>query len=135
MTTHFAPPHFLTIEEWRKQGGPNYTKIFGWRDAELEAMLKDPGIVRQANEYYRTHPVEFITQWLDTHDPRNAYGSPLPKDLPFVLFERQAQFIQFLQGLLDDQQNGLVGYAHRSTTSSPWARSNASVCSARPGSL
>jgi phage terminase large subunit len=100
----FHAPIVLGKSSWP----PNYTSVFGWRQQQLLRFRKEPDFILGAKEYYRTHPVEFITHWLDTHDPRNAYSTELPKDLPFILFERQAQFICFLQACLADQQNGLV---------------------------
>jgi phage terminase large subunit len=104
MTIYFDAPIVLGKDTWP----PNYTDVFGFRLQQLLRFRKDPDFVLGAKEYYRTRPVEFITHWIDTHDPRTSYAGDLPKDLPFVLFERQAQLVRFLQGCLTDQQNGVV---------------------------
>jgi len=51
--------------------------------------------------------VYFINHWLDTYDPRNA-GRGVPAYMPFVLFERQAEFVQFIFALIRGEENGLV---------------------------
>lgn len=72
-------------------------------------MNHDPRLAAGALEYYR--PVErwnqFIHHWVDTYDPRNA-ASGLPSYMPFLLFERQAQLGQFLNGCLNAETNGLI---------------------------
>jgi hypothetical protein len=62
-------------------------------------------LLRSAKAYYRAHKAEFIMDWMDTYNPRKASGS---KWVPFVLFKRQGEFVQFLEELDRDQQNGLV---------------------------
>jgi len=58
-----------------------------------------------AKAYYAEHKSEFIMHWLDTYDPRVVGGA---KWMPFVCFSRQAEYLQFLDELLADQENGLV---------------------------
>lgn len=70
-------------------------------------MREEPELIFGALEYYKDHPLEFINHWVDTFDPRNAMIN-LPTRLPLVLFERQAELIQFLMECLRDQESGLV---------------------------
>lgn len=70
-------------------------------------MRKDPVQRMGAMEYYRTRPVEFIQHFCDTYDPRNA-GRGKPAYMPFIMFERQAEFIRFLQAVMAAEENGLV---------------------------
>lgn len=58
-------------------------------------------------EFYREHPVEFINHWLDTYDPRNA-GRKTPAKMPFVMFERQAELVEFILACLHGEENGLM---------------------------
>ncbi len=99
----FAPT-VLDQESWP----PDYSKVFDWRRGMILRWRKDPALADAANCWYADHPVEFITHWVDTRDTRNAYSGELPKDLPFVLFKRQAELIKFLQSCLEDQANGLI---------------------------
>ena len=83
---------------------PNYTLVFGER---LKRLVKLRQNVAGAKAYYAENPVEFIEHWCVTEDPRNA-GTDLPVRLPFILFKRQREFIEFLHALLKGQESGLV---------------------------
>lgn len=96
-------PSTLSKGEWP----PNYTDVFMWRQRQLARMKADPELIYGALEYYKRRPVEWINHWVDTYDPRNAFAEELPTRLPFVLFERQAKFVEFIYGCLADQQDGL----------------------------
>ena len=60
-----------------------------------------------AREYYRTQPKEFIDHWAVTYDPRNA-GGDVPATLPFILFNRQKNLVDFLMACLEGNEAGLV---------------------------
>lgn len=55
-------------------------------------------------EFYKTHPIEWINDWCVTYDPRRK-GL---KVIPFILFKRQEEFVQFLWECLRDKECGLV---------------------------
>ncbi len=97
------PPSTATKDSWP----PDYVAAFAWRQQQLLRLRKDPQVVAGALEFYRTRPVDFINHWLFTYDPRNAAGDT-PSKLPFILFQRQAEFVEFLQALLQAQESGLV---------------------------
>lgn len=99
----YPPAVVLKGEPWP----PPYTDVFAWREAQLTRMRTEPGRLQKALAYYEDHPVEWITHWFDTHDPRNA-EKDLPTRLPLVLFQRQAELIQFLQECIRDQVSGVV---------------------------
>lgn len=86
---------------------PNYTEVFAWRQHQLLKLRADPKLVIGAKEYYRTRPAEFISHWCDTYDPRNA-GSDLPARMPFILFRRQVELIEFFAACLNGEENGLI---------------------------
>jgi hypothetical protein len=92
-----------TKEPWP----PDYVAVFAERQRRLVAMRKDRRLAVGAMEYYRTRPVEFISDWCDTYDPRNA-GGDLPMRLPFVLFRRQRELIEFFYACLTSEECGLV---------------------------
>ena len=54
--------------------------------------------------FYRDHPVQWINDWGITYDPRSKKGQNV---IPFLLFPRQVEFIQFLQSCLADGESGL----------------------------
>ena len=73
------------------------------------AIRANPTLRLGMKEYYR-HPeraAEFIEHWCVTYDPRVA-GSGRPAKMPFVLFDRQRDFVEFILALLDAQSSGLV---------------------------
>lgn len=96
-------PSIATKDSWP----PNYIEVFAWRQQQLMRMRNNPVLLAGALEYYRTRPVEFICHWFDTYDPRVA-GTETPARMPFILFERQAEMVQFLQALIEGQQPGLM---------------------------
>lgn len=97
-------PNYLTVEEWRASGGPDYKAVLAWRIKTLKDLRADKGALRGAKAYYAKHTAEFIMHWMDTYDPRRSAGL---KWMPFILFERQYQAVRFLDQLEEDQQNGL----------------------------
>jgi hypothetical protein len=70
-------------------------------------MRENPELIYGALEYYKTRPVEFINHWCDTFDPRNVFKG-LPIRLPFILFTRQQELIQFLWACLQAEEAGLI---------------------------
>jgi len=92
-----------TLEPWP----PDYVEEFRKRQQRLLKLRSRPELIAGAREYYRTRPVDFIEHWCVTVDPRNA-GTDIPTTLPFILFQRQKEFIAFLLACLQDQENGLT---------------------------
>ena len=97
------PPSVATAETWP----PDYVAVYAWRQKQITAMRADPVLMAGALEYYSTRPVEFICHWCETYDPRNA-GRERPAYMPFILFKRQAEFVEFLLSCLKDEESGLV---------------------------
>lgn len=54
-------------------------------------------------KFYKTHPVEWINDWCITFDPRKEKE----KLMPFVLFKRQREFVQFVIECLADKEAGI----------------------------
>lgn len=86
---------------------PDYSVEFSTRAARIKKMMENPELIAGAKEYYKTRPAEFIEDWCCTYDPRNS-SKKLPTLMPFVLFPRQRELVQFLQGCLTNEENGLV---------------------------
>ncbi len=89
---------------------PNYTYQFASRVERLNSMRTNPNMVYGALEYYRdpSRWVEFIEHWLITYDPRNNKNKEKPVIMPFVLFHRQKDLIQFLISCWQDSESGLL---------------------------
>ena len=86
---------------------PDYVAVWAWRQKQLLRLRANPHLWHGAKLYYASRPVEFINHWCDTYDPRVA-GTDLPTHMPFILFERQAEMVEFLHQLIRSQENGLV---------------------------
>ena len=93
-------PKPLTTAEWP----PDYAGVYRWRAEVLKGLLNDPQALAAAKTYYSTRPTEFILDWMDTYDPRLAGN----KWVPFVFFQKQAEFVDFLRSLDRDQESGLI---------------------------
>ena len=89
---------------WHGTEPPNYTAVFMARQARLIKLRQNPG---GAREFYRTRPRDFINHWVTTFDPRLATGT-LPAKLPFVMFPRQEEMVDFLHACLLGEANGLI---------------------------
>jgi hypothetical protein len=82
------------IESWP----PDYTGILNWR-ARTIADFRGPDSEKFRAGAYRFYgekdggdPVQFVEDWVDTFDPRNATKGLLTR-MPFVLFKRQRRVV------------------------------------------
>jgi hypothetical protein len=57
--------------------------------------------------YYRDHIADFINDWGCTFDPRNTDRN-LPGLIPFVVFDRQREWIEWVIGHWRNRRRGLV---------------------------
>lgn len=94
-------PRPLSRAEWPSR---DYRGVFLWRIQMLTLLRSDETLCAEAWEYYKHHKIEFICHWMDTYNPR-LKGS---KWVPFLLFERQDEFLHFVQELDIEEANGLV---------------------------
>lgn len=90
------------------QWPPNYVELFAWRQKQLLAFRANPALIKGAREYYRTRPVEFICDWVDTYDPRNAGQPGKITRMPFIMFDRQKDLTQFIYACLNGETDGLI---------------------------
>ena len=86
---------------------PNYVDVFIWRQEQLVRLRRSPSLWTSAKAFYSERPVEFINHWSTTYDPRVA-GGDTPTRMPFVLFSRQAELVNFLVACLDADTSGLI---------------------------
>lgn len=82
---------------------PDYEREFH-RRIELHRRLRADGEMRAAFlVHYRHNPINFIEDMCITYDPRVKV-----KIMPFLLFDRQKEFVQFIFECLRDKQGGLA---------------------------
>lgn len=85
---------------------PDYKAEFERRLGLNNDLYEDPELRAQFMIYYAAHPVDWVNDWCVTFDPRKK--RPDPKLMPFLLFARQVDFINFINSCLNDSENGLV---------------------------
>lgn len=83
-----------------------YAAEFKRRMRLCERLKYDPDLRARVMAHYKNNPADWISDFGITFDPRNQ--KPVPKLMPFILFPRQRQFIEFLHGCLKDREAGLV---------------------------
>lgn len=70
----------------------------------LVSLRSDRTAIKDAHTYYSKRPAEFIMHWCDTYNPRRQSD----KWMPFVLFKRQHELIQFFEDLRNSGESGLI---------------------------
>lgn len=86
---------------------PNYAAVFERRAEMLRKLRADPQLLQAAKIHYRTHPWDFISDWGMTFEPRNVERG-LIASIPFVLWPKQKEFLEWLYGKWRGQERGLV---------------------------
>lgn len=69
---------------------PNYFDVYERRRKAVVSWRKNPKILQAAHAAYAVNPADFISDLVDTFDPRNAAKGEMTR-LPFVLFRRQRE--------------------------------------------
>lgn len=93
----------MLSEKWP----PNYVECLAWRQDQVINFRKNSKLLLGAKLYYAENPIEFISHWVDTYDPRNASHGTSTR-LPLILFNKQKEMITFLMALLAGSSGGLV---------------------------
>lgn len=92
--------------DWKN---PDYGPIFQERMARLTRIRQsdDPALtVAGLKRYYRDHIADFIADWGMTYDPRNPERG-IQATVPFLLFDRQREFVDWVIGHWRAQRSGL----------------------------
>lgn len=86
---------------------PDYIAAYRWRLSRLESLRKNPKQFAALRVYYRDNPIQFINDWGMTYDPRNV-DRRLPAAIPFLLFPKQEEFLQWLIDRWKGREPGLA---------------------------
>ncbi len=79
-------------------------EIFNQRNKILNEFREDPDKLFIAIEHYKNgNYADFICDWMTTYDPRKS-----PSELPFILYPRQREYIDWLYSLWRKKEDGLV---------------------------
>lgn len=74
---------------------PDYPAIFRQRLEALKRIREDSSKLPALKAFYKDNPAQFIMDWGCTFDPRNVEIG-LPSVIPFVLFPRQIEWINWV---------------------------------------
>ena len=107
-------PQFETRGAGRPRGGltnfdwknPDYLRILALRAERLRKIRTHPEQLPQLRTFYKHNPAKFISDWGITYDPRNIRRN-LPAVIPFVLFKRQIEWIDWVLAHWRDEKPGL----------------------------
>lgn len=90
--------------DWKN---PDYTPVYEARMAALKRIRAEPEHLASLEEYYKHHPADFIHDWGMTFDPRLAEVG-LPTTVPFLLFPKQREYIDWLFERWQGREDGVV---------------------------
>lgn len=86
---------------------PDYTKVFKERVYKLNKIRENPESLPFLKAFYRDNPAAFINDWGVTSDPRNVERG-LPPLMPFLLFPRQEEWVNWLVQRWKNREPGLT---------------------------
>lgn len=93
--------------DWKR---PDYEPVFLERAERLKRIREHPnqaGVIAGLKAHYKTDPCAFISDWGITADPRNAERD-LPVIVPFLLFEKQEEFVKWVVAHWRGRRDGLA---------------------------
>jgi len=86
---------------------PDYRLVFEWRKERLLKIRNGLYSISLLKQFYRDNPGQFIIDWGITFDPRNIERG-LPSYIPFILFPRQEDYINWLMERWQNQEPGIT---------------------------
>jgi phage terminase large subunit len=86
---------------------PDYEAIYAERAARLQRIRANPESLPALKNFYAENPAAFIDDWGLTADPRN-HGRGIPIEVPFKLFPKQRELIEFVLAQMKARSPGLV---------------------------
>lgn len=81
--------------------------VWDWRYERFLRLKKNPKEVEILKSFYKDNPAQFIIDWGVTSDPRNV-DRGLPTLAPFLLFERQEEWVYWLMERWKNREPGLT---------------------------
>ena len=111
---------------------PDYRAVFEWRLERLQRIRANPSVVPAMRTFYAQNPAQFIIDWGQTFDPRNA-DIGLPSVLPFLLFPKQEEWVHWLMDHWRARKPGLTEKSRDMGMSWLTIGLSATLCLTRPG--
>lgn len=90
--------------DWKQ---PNYAPIWAARMERLKNLREKPELIPRVKEFYAENPVQFITDFGSTFDPRNAEIG-IETTVPFMLFPKQQEFVEWVVDRWRNREDGLA---------------------------
>lgn len=85
---------------------PDFQSEFKRRIELMKAVDNDVFAQQALKVHYRNNWLDFIKDWCVTYNPRNQ--SPLPKLMPFMLFQKQIEQVHLLKECFEEGENALI---------------------------
>lgn len=86
---------------------PDYPAIYQRRLDRLARIRKDPNCLPALRMHYRHNPIDFISDWGVTSDPRNIERG-LPAVIPLIPFAKQREWLQWILDCWRAGEGGLT---------------------------
>jgi hypothetical protein len=86
---------------------PDYNPVWEARVKKLLGLQQDKELLAGVKAHYENNPVDFITDWGVTIDPRNA-DIGMDVAMPFILFDKQREFVEWIVARWELREDGLA---------------------------
>ncbi len=96
-------PRDIVEFDWKD---PDYYPVYQARATRLDRLRKDKGMLEAVRQFYRDSPIEFIEDWGFTFDPRLVGIEGRTARMPFLLFPKQREFLQWMLDRWKEKQDG-----------------------------
>ncbi|MHB8284092.1 MAG: hypothetical protein ACYDD1_05400 [Caulobacteraceae bacterium] len=87
---------------------PNYVPIFQARLNRLQKIRADPACLPALKAHYKANPADFIHDWGVTFDPRRAKEANVPSMMPFLLFPKQREWVEWIMERWEGNEDGIT---------------------------
>jgi phage terminase large subunit len=115
-----------------KDPEPGYQLIWEQRAERLQLLRAKPELVGPLKKHYAEEPWDFITDWGVTADPRRV-ELDLDPMMPFVLFDKQREWLQFVMRKWKERRPGLTDKSRDGGLSWLSIGLGCTLCLFRPG--
>lgn len=86
---------------------PDYQPTWASRVERIAKLESDPLLLATMREYYKHNIADFVNDWGVTVNPKNA-GTGRPVIMPFMLFPKQREFLNWVDGRFRQPGDGIV---------------------------
>lgn len=111
---------------------PDYRLVMEWRMERLARIRAEPSVLPALRTFYATNPAQFIIDWGQTFDPRNA-DVGMPSALPFLLFPKQEEWVHWFMDRWQRRERGLTEKSRDMGMSWLTVATASTLCLFRPG--